>query len=71
MYPQRLASYARPLTYNAQAPQAPQMPAAGLQGNLQSIYQGMGLQVPGMTINSLPPLPMTPDDMMYGGGYAG
>lgn len=57
-YAQRLASFARPLTYNAAPPQAPQMLAAGL-------------QAPGMTLNSLPALPMNPNDMMYGGGYAG
>jgi Phage tail lysozyme/D-alanyl-D-alanine carboxypeptidase len=69
-YMQRLASFARPLTYNAAPPQAPGMPAAGFQG-------GFGSQAPGISLNSLPVTfpgqirPLTLDDYGYqGAGYA-
>ena len=51
-YGQTLNSFARPLTYNAAPPQAPQMAAAGFQG-------GFGPQGQGVSLNSLPALPMT------------
>ena len=72
-YGQTLNSFARPLTYNAAPPQAPQMAAAGFQG-------GFGSQGPGISLNSLPAVPMgslgqirplTLDEYGYqGAGYA-
>jgi hypothetical protein len=72
-YGQTLNSFSRPLTYNAAPPQAPQTAAAGFQG-------GFGPQTPGVSLNSLPPMPtdalgrirpLTLDEYGYqGAGYA-
>ena len=72
-YGQTLNSFARPLSYDASPPQAPQMAAAGFRG-------GFGPQAQGVSLNSLPPLPqgfpgqirpLTLDEYGYqGAGYA-
>jgi hypothetical protein len=72
-YGQTLNSFTRPLIFNDMPPQAPQMAPAGFQG-------GFGPHPPGVSLNSLPPLPqgypgqirpLTLDEYGYqGAGYA-
>ena len=49
-YGQTINSISQPLTWNSAPPQAPNWPAAGLQGPLAS-------QIPGISLNSVQPLP--------------
>ena len=49
-YGQTLNSFSQPLTWNSAPPQAPNLPAAGLQPTPAA-------QVPGISLNSVQPLP--------------